>query len=1682
MPLTRYQIRNEYGLADPELYGAADRDDPEALLEGVAMAGLVGVLRQLGDLAEFAAEIFHDLHEEVMGTATRGHGLVVRVQQLEADFPSIEKALLSQTNHSSFFSNPGVDWHPNLRSEQNMITRGDLPRFVMDSYEECRGPPRLFLLDKFDVAGAGACLKRYTDPSFFKVESASSITVEMQREKKTRKVKQKKGSRWRNGETPEVALTSHAKSNAKLHELFLEERIENRSSDPVCRVKLKKRHLNGSAVDSKTGKSYMKTFLETLSPEHKLICETSVAPPLLRLTLDDSGEPDLRILDITTVSPAEMSPEREIASFSPDVHKDILKPSMDGFNRGVFDREIPEGHSSTSDDGKNSFEKDTASFSHSDNPNNVVENSPSECNGAAKEFPFTETCGAEIFEMSSNQQSEFVDPLAATTKEHALSHNACIVEDINPDPGDTSYSAFVRDTSPTLQHSDPGANSPVVSLAGPVLDDTPSDEIKVGYKSLDIDENVTNLDNSLAVVPDSQTNDESPSTSPRHLVDESDIEDLGISSDALPHLSKVESLASEDQSGNIAVNEILQTQCADEDSLERFARKIDSPRLSISSTEEQLSSAVPEEQTSSGNTLLPYYRDVTNLCSTVSRFADPVILTAVNSEVVPFMVDAARSHSSEEPAVDAARSHRSEEPVVDAPQIHGLIDQQDAWQAHFLTEQQDAPETCGLTKQQDASQTHGLTKQQDASQTHGLTEQQDVPQTNGLIEQQLSDLDEDVPRIESVKEEAGVPHSEEKFNVEERSRAMDDEELRLFTSDADVGGDIVSVELTSNCPTFPGHEDHVDSDEVVPETLNVETVAVPSAAVAQPDNDVNDVSYSSPNAISSSPTNFINLHGSLPGFGDFCDKESELDEVSPESVTDSEVQMEASKTDVSPDSESNSSQTVTHDHSSPKASDDGQNFSLDEQIENSLAVCDVPAESNPGESTTYDHSSSKVFDDGHNFTLDELTESSLAVGDVTIDSASLENTEVVSLLTCYLPEPETSLENSLELQANQVDIKDLPTDGARDQPEADLKRSLQVQSAELDVESSEEDQASIILSSLQSVQAGSQNHMDLEKPNQLPSMEHINQEVCWDASPESHPEYLPSQALTSEFLPESSGQELLVTKQTLESLDSTLPRSVLPPEATVVNLEDMPPLPPLPPMQWRMGKQHASLFSQRELVGVGQDSLLPIQPPESDEKAQFDMPAPQREVLPPQNPFLPLTSEEGEKFQHVSEPVMGNVVHPAPYSLHLPAMVNDANHQYNLPDLGGAQFSNSFLSLPEVSHDGSGSNHLASEEEKVKTGSNPFTGPSSECISFTHDPESSHGSIIQPVQQVTPETGIEPKILQHSLKNSESELGEPLSTSVTAPPMVEQPQHSLPTSEGEIAWSSHNSAVMSDYEGGRSNGVPVSKLPRPRNPLIDAVAAHGQSKLRKVTERVWPQVEPKVDERDSMLQQIRTKSFNLKPAMMTRSSTVTRPSIQGPATNLRVAAILEKANAIRQEVMKMTMMIVGVILKGVYSTTALHQCSYWLELGGHFSFSQNAGRFCSLEYPFSLLKILVVYSPPSPLSLQNLFVETSLSSIHGKSSGGKMLYTRTTDTALRASAVPMAADIRSRTSQQGMKKIPGCSWIEVNGVVHELLVGDKSHSLSDKIYAKLHELAKELKAAGYVPTTDFVYCWDIEEE
>ncbi|CAN6449085.1 unnamed protein product [Victoria cruziana] len=53
----------------------------------------------------------------------------------------------------------------------------------------------------------------------------------------------------------------------------------------------------------------------------------------------------------------------------------------------------------------------------------------------------------------------------------------------------------------------------------------------------------------------------------------------------------------------------------------------------------------------------------------------------------------------------------------------------------------------------------------------------------------------------------------------------------------------------------------------------------------------------------------------------------------------------------------------------------------------------------------------------------------------------------------------------------------------------------------------------------------------------------------------------------------------------------------------------------------------------------------------------------------------------------------------------------------------------------------------------------------------------------------------------------------------------------------------------------------------------------------------------------------------------------------------------------------------------------------------------------------------------------------------------------------------------------GVKKAPGCSSIEINGVFHEFLVADNSHPESAEIYSMLDNVTLQLMSAGYVPST-----------
>ncbi|XP_010279098.1 PREDICTED: pentatricopeptide repeat-containing protein At2g03880, mitochondrial [Nelumbo nucifera] len=73
------------------------------------------------------------------------------------------------------------------------------------------------------------------------------------------------------------------------------------------------------------------------------------------------------------------------------------------------------------------------------------------------------------------------------------------------------------------------------------------------------------------------------------------------------------------------------------------------------------------------------------------------------------------------------------------------------------------------------------------------------------------------------------------------------------------------------------------------------------------------------------------------------------------------------------------------------------------------------------------------------------------------------------------------------------------------------------------------------------------------------------------------------------------------------------------------------------------------------------------------------------------------------------------------------------------------------------------------------------------------------------------------------------------------------------------------------------------------------------------------------------------------------------------------------------------------------------------------------------------------------------------------------------------------ADVRKIMRNRGVRKNPGCSWIEVDKQVHTFVLGDKSHPQIDKIVAEINRLIQRIMEVGYIPDTNFVM-QDLEGE
>ncbi|ESQ52510.1 hypothetical protein EUTSA_v10016142mg [Eutrema salsugineum] len=1415
MPLTRYQARNEYGLADPDLYQAADKDDPEALLEGVAMAGLVGILRQLGDLAEFAAEMFHDLHEEVMATASRSHGLMARVQQLEAEFPFVEKALLCQTDHSPFFSNKGVEWHPNLQLEQSVVTRGDLPRCVMDSYEECRGPPRLFLLDKFDISGAGACLKRYTDPSFVRHETSSYEEAswdDIQREKKSQKAK-RRASHGRNGGTPENALTSHA----KLHELFLEEHLEaHHHSDPARVVKLKTRKLDGYSLISKSGESYMEKFVQT-SVDNKAGYEiiTPNHPELLTWNMDSARDvvtniPEIRMVDAPGKSHGGSRAEVSLPNEQEDVgfiEKDIEtvpESTHSEFHGFLQYRSYSEDLTSEAEnyvDAPATMESETETEDECGKPKHGSGASMAENHHTytdvdeekmedPPEFSFLHSVGNTP--VSENGQSSF------GKRSTSFSYSDSASASIDDQSDGEKFSGRLPSTS---------------SIKSELVDSTsqPTPEANKVSQDFIVQESVSSSN------ADGQTSFRSNDTcsSPRQ-----------VSQNAQSCSLTVQSLAPE----------VIETSRQD-------------GKLNLIKGGSDGSDVDPIDCSRSGASV-----DIKN-----SNFPSETSSISSNSEgsrydtsiekncMVDYSSNLLDSGTSSQLFVDSQTGKQL--PVAD----NDVETNSTVACSKVLANSGSDTTSC------DGSSLSG--KLLPWSAEMGMEVSHDMPSNvcdpGSVDEIHFEDtLDGETDCVTVTNAVVGVDSQNSVADANAQS-SVDGVDSHNSVADVDYQSSVAEISNEHSCAfgttadvsVSESHEDTLENgmpaelDGKLTSDLNSGEKSVGDASLdcSKCDEQISDIHTE----FHSSDMHDEGFHD-LPG----------LDKAGTHIVPNEELDVPGNHANTSGDE-------VIHDVSlsstslpwistnTSRSSSEAGDTCHDTGVESNGTL---PAENNPEPEKNLEKSPLEVSSEGLGTAL---------------DNNDLANCESISHMT-YLDQSD----RDPETRSPQKSILD---DKCIDSSPVNNLNLLE----------------SVTMEELAKVQTPCASHAFAEEELKQSGVFRGLEFVPQSASLESV-----TQSASLESVPQSAVMELNSSKQEV-NLDPTFPSFGLIPETTPPIQEDMPPLPPLPPMQWRIGK--------------APHSFVPTFMGESGETSSSDLSA-----APPIGSSLNIqtgskpselsVSLGSDKSEQVSEDIVNNASEkPLQSSIQLPTFGTDLNNQF---DNSGSQRTQSvdlpakLLTMPNhgrIEDFGSEENnlladHAAQNQELVysqETSLQLPQDPSTKYEDFEDDTDvyasqSSKGHYNGPETiALTPTQSTKIEDNGHSAPDaSNADIAEPSNSSV---------EKIVPASLGDAMWPVSAFTVAPTLDTDKPEEVPVVRLPRPRSPLVDAVAAHDRRTMKKVSERIQPPIKSKQDDKDSLLAQIRNKSVSLKPPV------ATRPIIQtGPKTNLRVAAILEKANTIRQ--------------------------------------------------------------------------------------------------------------------------------------------------------------------------------------
>ena len=151
----------------------------DTVLEACAVHGMVGVLHQLGELANRAHDIFAALAEDTGRSAARVAALQVRLAASTSRLARVDDALqaanaeeLSEVCNAA----PGMEYKAVQEEQSGLFTAASRPSVLHATFAAARAPPQLYLLDSFAARAEGryakyglteTCANNYSDKDFF---------------------------------------------------------------------------------------------------------------------------------------------------------------------------------------------------------------------------------------------------------------------------------------------------------------------------------------------------------------------------------------------------------------------------------------------------------------------------------------------------------------------------------------------------------------------------------------------------------------------------------------------------------------------------------------------------------------------------------------------------------------------------------------------------------------------------------------------------------------------------------------------------------------------------------------------------------------------------------------------------------------------------------------------------------------------------------------------------------------------------------------------------------------------------------------------------------------------------------------------------------------------------------------------------------------------------------------------------------------------------------------------------------------------------------------------------------------------------------------------------------------------------------------------------------------------------